>query len=129
MNRHLIVQLDQLPPFSCPCGIARRAFADEAGSIASVHLVEISRTARTHYHKEMTEIYVVLEGNGQIELDGVLHPLQPLTAVYIRPGCRHRAIGDLRILNIPIPAFNAADEWFDEPEERHALRDGGGGGS
>jgi hypothetical protein len=116
MNPHLIVQLDQLPSLPCPCGVARRAFADEAGSVASVHLVDISATARVHYHKEMTEIYVVLEGNGQIELDGVLHPLQPLTAVYIRPGCRHRAIGQLRILNIPIPAFDAADEWFDEPE-------------
>jgi hypothetical protein len=33
----------------------------------------------------------------------------------IKPGCRHRAVGDLRILNIPVPAFDPADEWFDEP--------------
>jgi mannose-6-phosphate isomerase-like protein (cupin superfamily) len=61
----------------------------------------------------MTEIYVVLEGVGEMELDGQLIPLQPLTAVYIRPGCRHRAKGRLRILNIPIPAFDETDEWFD----------------
>jgi mannose-6-phosphate isomerase-like protein (cupin superfamily) len=114
----MIAQLDQLSPLPCPCGVARRAFANPAGSVASVHLVEISEAARPHYHKETTEIYVVLEGKGQIELDGVLHPLQPLTAVYIRPGCRHRAIGNLRILNIPIPAFKPEDEWFDEPEEK-----------
>jgi len=28
-------------------------------------------------------------------------------------GCRHRAIGKLRIVNIPVPAFDANDEWFD----------------
>ena len=37
---------------------------------ASVHLVEISEDARTHYHKRLTEIYVVLEGEGFMELDG-----------------------------------------------------------
>jgi len=55
----------------------------------------------------------VLEGEGEIELDGVRHPLRPLTTVYIQPGCRHRAIGRLRLLNIPVPAFDSADEWFD----------------
>jgi hypothetical protein len=33
----------------------------------------------------------------------------------IKPGCRHRAIGKLKILNIPIPAFDPDDEFFDEP--------------
>jgi mannose-6-phosphate isomerase-like protein (cupin superfamily) len=79
-----------------------------------VHLVDIAADPRPHYHKAMTEIYVVLEGHGEIELDGARHPIQPLTAVYIPPGCRHRAIGRLRILNLPIPAFDPADEWFDD---------------
>jgi mannose-6-phosphate isomerase-like protein (cupin superfamily) len=61
----------------------------------------------------MTEIYVVLEGNGHLELDGEKVPLRPFTAVMIKPGCRHRAVGELRILNIAIPAFDPADEWFD----------------
>lgn len=116
MNMHPIVHLDQLPSVPCPCGTARRAFADLPDRVATVHVVEISQDSRTHYHKVMTEIYVVLEGQGEIELDGVRHPVRPLTAVYIRPGCRHRAIGRLRILNIPIPAFDPSDEWFDEDE-------------
>ena len=37
----------------------------------------------------------------------------PMTAIYIRPGCRHRAIGKLKIINIPVPAFDESDEWFD----------------
>jgi len=26
---------------------------------------------------------------------------------------RHRAIGKMKIVNIPIPAFDPHDEWFD----------------
>ena len=78
-----------------------------------MHLVDIQQDARAHYHKKMTELYFVLEGEGQIEVDGQLLPLKPMTAVLIKPGCRHRALGKLRILNVPIPAFDEADEWFD----------------
>ena len=113
MNRYRIAKLDEVAPLDCPCGVARRAFAEPGNSIASVHLTDISADSRVHYHRHMTEIYVVLEGHGEIELDGDRHPLNPLTAVMIHPGCRHRATGKLRILNIPIPAFDPKDEHFD----------------
>lgn len=113
MARYRITQLDCLDGVACPCGISRRAFADRENSVASLHLVEIHETARTHYHKEMTEIYCVLEGEGYLELDGERVSVTPLTAVVIEPGCRHRAVGALRILNIVVPPFDPADEWFD----------------
>lgn len=112
MSSFLITQLDALEPTRCPCGFARRAFA-EAGNVASLHIVDIEQDSRTHYHKRMTEIYLVLEGEGQMELDGQLFPVKPMTAIYIKPGCRHRAIGKLKIINIPVPAFDEEDEWFD----------------
>ena len=112
-NYH-VAQLDALPPVACPCGQARRAFADvPGGAAASVHLVDISAEARTHYHRRMTEIYLVLEGQGHLELDGERVPVKPMTAVYIRPGCRHRAVGRMKIINIPVPAFDPADEFED----------------
>ena len=78
-----------------------------------MHVVDIQQDSQTHYHKRMTEIYFVLEGEGQMELDGKLFPIKPMTAILIKPGCRHRAIGKLKIVNIPVPAFDEADEWFD----------------
>ena len=111
-HRFHVAQLNSIPPIPCPCGEARRAFA-EPGNAASVHLVDISVDARTHYHKRMTEIYLILEGEGHLELDGTLVPVKPMTAVYIRPGCRHRAVGKLRIINIPVPAFDPKDEFED----------------
>ena len=111
-NYH-VAQLDEVPATPCPCGQARRAFAGIGGAVASVHLVDISVDARTHYHKQMTEIYLVLEGEGHLELDGERVPVKPMTAVYIKPGCRHRAVGNMRIINIPIPAFDPEDEFED----------------
>ena len=108
-----IVQLDQIAPQPCPCGQTRRAFVGPDNAVATLHLVEIDRDARTHYHRKLSEIYLVLEGESHIELDGELFPVKPMTAIFIRPGCRHRAIGELKIVNIPVPAFDPDDEWFD----------------
>ena len=113
MPNYLLASLDALDPTRCPCGWARRAFADAPENVASVHVVEIETDSRAHYHKRTTEIYVVLEGEGEMELDGERLPVKPMTAIYIKPGCRHRAIGKLKILNIPVPAFDERDEWFD----------------
>jgi mannose-6-phosphate isomerase-like protein (cupin superfamily) len=113
MANFQIAQLDEVPAQRCPCGFTKRAFAGRPDNVASMHIVDIQEDSRTHYHKRMTEIYLVLEGEGQMELDGELFPVRPMTAIYIRPGCRHRAIGKLKIVNIPVPSFDENDEWFD----------------
>ncbi len=86
---------------------------DDDNTIASLHLVQIKKDSETHYHKKMTEIYLVLEGEGHIELDGESIPVKPLTTVMIKPGCRHRAVGNMKIINVPIPKFDPDDEWLD----------------
>ena len=115
MPNYMITQLDAVEAVPCPCGSARRAFANN-NEVASLHLVEISADSRVHYHKRMTEIYLVIEGHGHVELDGEIFPVKPMTAIFIRPGCRHRAIGKLRVVNIPVPAFDPTDEWFDDED-------------
>jgi mannose-6-phosphate isomerase-like protein (cupin superfamily) len=114
MKNYALAQLDEIPGTPCPCGTARRAFGHPDHPVASIHLVEISEKARVHYHQNMTEIYLILEGEGHLELDGELIPVKPLTTVMIKPGCRHRAIGNLKIINIPVPAFDPDDEHFDD---------------
>ena len=112
-KRYALVQMDDIEALPCPCGSAKRAFTDEPGGIASLHVTRICADSRTHYHKNMTELYYVLEGEGRMELDGQSFPLRPGAAIMIRPGCRHRAVGDLNVLIVPIPAFDPDDEWFD----------------
>lgn len=111
-NYH-VARLGEIDPVTCPCGQAQRAFAGIAGAPASLHLVTIEAGSRPHYHRRTTEFYLILEGEGYLELDGTAVPVEPMTAVMIRPGCRHRAVGNLKIVNIPVPAFDPADEWFD----------------
>ncbi|WP_146524880.1 cupin domain-containing protein [Novipirellula artificiosorum] len=109
------VQLTDLPPVVCPCGLARRAFADRDEFPGTVHLTEISSDAREHYHTTHTEIYVVLEceEHAAIELDGTLHPVRPLSSVLIPPKVRHRAVGQMKVLIVCSPNFDPADEFFD----------------
>jgi mannose-6-phosphate isomerase-like protein (cupin superfamily) len=113
-KRFKIVNTNSLSAVSCPCGTAKRAFTDDADQVASLHVLDVCEDSRTHYHKKMTEIYYVLDGQGQIELDGLRFDIEPGSSILIKPGCRHRAIGKLKILNIPIPAFDSTDEYFDQ---------------
>ena len=114
-SRPTVVDLTALPGVPCPCGTARRAFADETRFPGTLHLTDISADASVHYHREHTETYVVLEcdGDAAIELDGELVPVRPLTSILIPPGVRHRAVGKMRVLIVCVPDFDPADEHFD----------------
>lgn len=116
INRYQIVDFADIPGVPCPCGTARRAFADVADYPATVHVTEISEDARTHYHKRITETYYFLEcGPGaRMELDGEQIPVKPGICILIPPGVRHRALGKMKVLIVAIPKFDPADEWMDE---------------
>ena len=90
----------------------KRAFVQDGNQVASMHVVEISKDSRPHYHKKTTEIYYVLEGEGHLEIEKDKVPLKPGVSVLIPPNNLHRAVGELKILNVPVPAFDPADEWF-----------------
>ncbi|GMV80867.1 MAG: hypothetical protein AMXMBFR7_20510 [Planctomycetota bacterium] len=111
-----IVDLPNVPGKNCPCGLSHRAFTRPDNRACTLHLVEIKSDAVAHYHKYLTEVYYFLEGEGQIELDGKLYPVKPGVSVLIRPGTRHRAVSGgkpMKILNVVVPHFDPADEWFD----------------
>ncbi len=112
-KRYKIENFEQLKSQNCPGGLAKRACTTEPEKTATIHLVEISQNSRVHYHKRTTEIYYILEGSGQIELDAELFNVKPGMTIMIKPECRHRALGKMKILNIPIPAFDPEDEFFD----------------
>ncbi len=114
MKRYEQLNFDELAPIDCCCGTTRRGFVDVEDSPASVHYLEVAEEPTCHYHKKTTEIYVILEGEGALELDGQLARVRPLSAVLIRPGCRHRAVGRMKLLNIPVPKHDDNDFFYDE---------------
>ena len=117
-KKYLVADMKNISPNPCPCGQARRAFIEPDNETASFHIVDISEDSRPHYHKKMTEIYHVLEGTGTLELDDDRIDLMPGITVMIKPRCIHRAVGNLKIINVPIPTFDPADEWFPEEENK-----------
>ena len=112
-KRYRVAQFEEIPPLACPCGQTRRAFVDDPDGAATFHVVQIRADSRVHYHKRLTEIYYVLGGRGHIELDGERLAVRPGRAVLIKPLCRHRAVGELEVIVVAIPAFDPQDEWFD----------------
>lgn len=107
MNKLYEVQnFNDIEAKRCPCGWSKRAFVNPENTTATIHLVDITEDAKTHYHKRLTEIYFILEVEGEayMELDGEKVPVTAMTTIFIKPGCRHRAVGKMKILNIPVPA-------------------------
>ena len=105
----------EIPGTPCPCGTARRAFSDIEDFPATVHVTEISVDAQKHYHKTLTETYFFLEcgDDAKMELDDEIIPVHPGMSIMIRPGTRHRALGEMKVLIMVLPKFDPADEWFD----------------
>jgi mannose-6-phosphate isomerase-like protein (cupin superfamily) len=115
LRRPQVIDFEQLPGVPCPCGTARRAFAEIAEYPATVHVTEISRDARIHYHKRLTETYYFLEcePGARMYLDGEVLPVKPGICILIPPGVRHAALGEMKVLIVAMPKFDPEDEWFD----------------
>ena len=109
----MIARFDDIEAVKCPCGFSRRVFVSSDNPTATMHIVDNEQDARVQFHKKLTEVYLILEGEGSMELDGQMVPVKPFTSIFIRPGCRHRAVGRMKIVNVSIPAFDPDDEWFD----------------
>ena len=114
-----VVDLPRLPGVPCPCGTARRAFADVEAFPGTIHLTEIKADAALHYHRRLTETYVVLEcgPDARMQLDDEIIPLAPGRCVLIPPGVRHRAIGAMKVLIVVFPKFDPEDEFMDDVQE------------
>ncbi|MBI2826612.1 MAG: cupin domain-containing protein [Planctomycetia bacterium] len=115
LRRYEVVDFAQIPAIACPCGDARRAFADVADFPATIHQTQITLDARAHYHKRLTETYYFVEcaPGAQMQLDDELVPVRPGMCILIRPGVRHRAVGRMTVVIVCLPKFDPADEWFD----------------
>ena len=110
-----VVDFARVTSVDCPCGTARRAFADVADFPGTIHVTDVSENARLHYHKKLTETYYFLEcgEDAQMQLDDEILDVHPGTCSMIRPGVRHRAIGQMKVLIVVLPKFDPTDEWFD----------------
>lgn len=112
---YVAVDFNTLPGTPCPCGIARRAFAEIPEFPGTIHVTQITEDAQVHYHKRLTETYFFLEcdADAKLQLNEDIIPVFPGKCVMIPPGTRHRAIGRMKVLIVVYPKFDETDEWFD----------------
>lgn len=114
-RRYQVVDFGAIAGVPCPCGTARRAFADTDDFPGTVHVTEIAEDARKHYHRTHTEVYYFLacQPEARMELDDDVIPVRVGLCLLIPPGVRHRALGKMTVLIVSLPKFDPADEWFD----------------
>ena len=98
------------------CGYRYRLLSEGDEDVAAwAHAVDIDG-AKLHYHKITTELYYVLDGEGQVVLDGEEQDVRPGTMIHIPPGVVHGAIGKMRVLVIGIPDIDDSDVYFVDDE-------------
>ncbi|HSK15086.1 MAG TPA: cupin domain-containing protein [Gaiellaceae bacterium] len=84
-------------------------------SLAEATLAPRQTTTR-HHHARTEEIYAILEGSGEMEVDGERRTVGPGDAILIPPGARHqiRAGGEeLRFLCCCAPAYSDGDTFLE----------------
>jgi mannose-6-phosphate isomerase-like protein (cupin superfamily) len=85
-------------------------------SLAEASLEPDQATER-HYHRVTEEIYFVLKGSGDMEVDGEHKRIAVGDAVLIPPGAWHtlhnNGTSELRILCMCAPAYTHEDTYFD----------------
>ncbi len=111
---YLIRRLSEAPTVPCPCGTSTRPLTGADTPVCNFHVTFIKDSVR-HYHKQCTEVYFVLEGQGWMELNGDLVDVSPGTVVYIEPGTRHRLFSreGVKTVVFGVPALKPEDEHFD----------------
>ncbi len=111
---YFVRTLAAAPTVPCPCGESTRPITRAQTPVCNLHVTRIKASV-LHYHKECTEVYYILEGEGKMELNGDVIDVAPGVIVYIEPYTRHRLYseGGVRTIVFGVPALNAADEYFD----------------
>lgn len=109
---------DQIP-FTTKDGSTIRSILDRANApVANQSLAEATLPAGTatdrHYHKVSEELYFLLDGSGQMEIDGETRDVGPGDAILIPPGAWHqiRASEPLRFLCCCAPPYAHEDTFF-----------------
>ena len=102
-------------PFTTKDGSTVREYLhSEAQSLAEASLAPRS-TTRRHYHARSEEIYLVVEGGGELEVDGEVRAVGAGDAILIPPGRPHQlTAGDegVRILCCCVPPYSDDDTFF-----------------
>ena len=114
-NRAMEVSsLEAAEAFVTADGSLIRELVHTASQSLAEATLEDGQATQRHYHRASEEIYFVLAGRGEIEVDDDVREVRPGDAVLMPPGARHRieAREPLRFLCCCAPPYSHADTFF-----------------
>jgi quercetin dioxygenase-like cupin family protein len=103
-----------LSAFTTKDGSEIREFHHTAAQSLAEASLAAGQSTQRHYHAESEEIYLVLEGEGDLEIDGEVRRLRLGDAALIPPGAWHEitAASELRFLCCCVPPYRDEDTFF-----------------
>ena len=111
-----VFSLDSQQPFTTKDGSTIRELHHTAAQSLAEASLEPDGATERHFHRQSEEIYFMLEGTGEMELDGDRRTVQPGDAILIPPGAWHqiRSGGTpLRFLCACSPPYAHEDTFFE----------------
>ena len=116
----IVRRLSEQQAFTTKDGSTIRSILDRANApVENQSLAEATLPAgvgtERHYHRLSEEFYLILEGEGEMEVDGERRPVGPGDAVLIPAGAWHeiRAKAPLRFLCCCAPPYAHDDTYFE----------------
>src|SRR5262249_17517884 len=111
-----VASLDRIESFVTKDGSSiRELHHTDAQSLAEATL-EPGQATERHYHRATEELYFVIKGSGEMEVDGEVQRVRPGDAVLIPAGAWHTLENDgtseLRILCCCVPPYSHEDTFF-----------------
>lgn len=87
-------------------------------SVASGYL-EPRCTARRHFHREIEEVYIIIDGHGRLYIDDEVHCIAPGDTAFIAPGRTHALenishFNRLEVVAVCSPPYSDDDTFFIE---------------
>ncbi|CAN5485316.1 cupin domain-containing protein [soil metagenome] len=112
-------KLNEQKPFTTADGSTIRSILDRTNapvqqqSLAEASL-EAGQATQRHHHKQTEEIYFILEGRAEMEVDGETRDVETCDAILLPAGAWHviRARTRLRFLCSCAPPYSYEDTYF-----------------
>ena len=111
-----LASVSSAEPFTTKDGSTIRELHHTAVQSLAEATLEPDQATERHYHRATEEIYFVVKGSGELEVDGDRARVRPGDAVLIPPGAWHQLVNDgtseLRILCCCAPPYSHEDTYF-----------------
>lgn len=115
---HILRRSDDIKDEKIACGMMKKLADGKDLGTMDIARIRVGDT-RAHFHRKSTEIYYVLKGSLEVQLDGKSVSMKTGDLLIIMPNTRHRAISmdNAEILAMCSPPWTENDEIYDKKED------------